>query len=143
MSDELQLKVKDRIVIPAKLHVYKFMKREADHQTVNIPLSKARQRTAAATGVLERVVTQINSQQRIQVNRHNKHNRSVVEEEMCSTHDVTVLSMCGHVYSECWRVWPPGHSSLQHGWQIHNQDDDHSIIEPPFTTPVCAPGKRP
>lgn len=43
-------------------NVYQFMKREADQNGVTIPLSKARLRTAAATGVSERRVSQINSE---------------------------------------------------------------------------------
>lgn len=43
-------------------NVYKFMKEEADRGTLTIPLSKARQRTAAATGVSERIVTKINTE---------------------------------------------------------------------------------
>ncbi|KAG8265088.1 hypothetical protein J6590_102837 [Homalodisca vitripennis] len=61
MSGELKSKIKGRIIPDTVSYVYKFMKEEAYHQTVNIPLSKARQRTAAATGVSERVVTQINA----------------------------------------------------------------------------------
>ncbi|KAG8296453.1 hypothetical protein J6590_056806 [Homalodisca vitripennis] len=53
-------KFKGRIILKIVSNVYKFMKEETDHQTVNIPLSKARQRTDPATGVSERVVTQIN-----------------------------------------------------------------------------------
>lgn len=43
-------------------NVYRFMKEEADQKSVTIPLPKARQRTAAATGVSERVVSKINNE---------------------------------------------------------------------------------
>lgn len=38
------------------------MKREADNKSVTIPIAKARERTAVATGVSERVVTKINAE---------------------------------------------------------------------------------
>lgn len=38
---------------------YTFMKEEANNQTVTIPLTKSRLRTAAATGATERTVTKI------------------------------------------------------------------------------------
>lgn len=41
-------------------NVYNFMKEEAENKQVTIPLAKARQRTAAAVGVSERLVTKIN-----------------------------------------------------------------------------------
>lgn len=43
-------------------NVYRFMKDEAQKGTVVIPLSKARLRTSTATGVSERVVSNINSE---------------------------------------------------------------------------------
>lgn len=43
-------------------NVYRFMKEEAVRGAVTIPLQKARERTAAATGVSEREVTRINSE---------------------------------------------------------------------------------
>lgn len=42
-------------------NVYNFMKQEAQNKEVTIPLAKARERTAAAVGVSERLVTKINS----------------------------------------------------------------------------------
>lgn len=41
-------------------NVYNFMKEEAENKQVTIPLAKARERTAAAVGVSERLVTKIN-----------------------------------------------------------------------------------
>lgn len=43
-------------------NVYSFMKSEAKNNTLSIPLSNARRRTAAAVGFSERVVTKINSE---------------------------------------------------------------------------------
>lgn len=66
MTDEVKSKVHNRVIHSQGReiisNVYKFMKEEADGKTLNIPLEKARQRTAAATGVSERIVTQINSE---------------------------------------------------------------------------------
>lgn len=42
-------------------NVYNFMKEEATNKQVTIPITKARERTAAAVGVSERLVTKINS----------------------------------------------------------------------------------
>lgn len=43
-------------------NVYSFMKQEAENKDVTIPISRARERTAAATGISERMVTKINAE---------------------------------------------------------------------------------
>lgn len=66
MCDRVKTKLKGRILHSQSReivsNVYKFMKKEADDKTLSIALSKARARTAVATGVSEREITRINNE---------------------------------------------------------------------------------
>lgn len=66
MENEIQSKLKGRVVNSQSReiisNVYTFMKQEADNKSVMIPIAKARERTAAATGVSERMVTKVNAE---------------------------------------------------------------------------------
>lgn len=66
MENEIQSKLKGRVVNSQSReiisNVYTFMKQEADNKSVVIPLAKARERTAAATGVSERMITKVNAE---------------------------------------------------------------------------------
>ena len=54
--------------------MFKFMKEEANNKEVVIPVVRAREQTAAATGVSERVVTKINKEL-IQIKKCNEGDR--------------------------------------------------------------------